>query len=147
MTASCGSCSLCCTLLGVPDIGKAPRMRCWNTTVHGGCKVHGVDKPQACVQFSCLWLSSQEREAPMPRHLRPDQCHVVLGPQDRADDTLLYVQVDPAHPTAWKAGEIGAYIQDLLDKGARLEVIVDEDRLPLGGEGVPVSAAQMCVST
>ena len=133
MPLNCGACSLCCTLLGVPDIGKAPRTRCWNTTVHGGCSVHGPEKPQACVSFSCVWLESQNRSDSMPRSMRPDLSHVVLGPQDRDDNTLLYVQVDPAYPSAWKQGEIGQYIQERLDRGAKLEVIVDEERVALGG--------------
>lgn len=131
----CGACSLCCSLLGVPDIGKPARMRCWHTTVHGGCAVH-ADKGSdpnllACSQFKCVWLASQDREDRLPRSLRPDQCHVVLGPQDRNDDTLLYVQVDPAYPSAWKKGLIASYLSERVARGAKLEIIIDETRTML----------------
>lgn len=132
----CGSCSACCTLLGVPDIGKAPRMRCWHTTMHGGCAIHGeATKPSACKSFKCLWLASQERPDAMPRSMRPDLSHVVLGPQDKEDSTLIYVQVDAAYPKAWREGEIGEHIQGILAKGLKVEILVGEERLMFGDEG------------
>lgn len=147
MNQGCGSCSLCCTLLGVPDIGKAPRMRCWHTTVHGGCAVHGQKasdpKLMACEQFECVWLASQKRPDAMPRSMRPDQSHVVLGPQDKSDPTLLYIQVDPGNPQAWKQGEMGEYIQQILDRGAKVEIIVDEERLELGRDGGSVEGRSL----
>lgn len=137
MTADCGACNLCCFVLGVPDIHKPARMWCEWTTVHGGC-ARQADKASdesllACAQFECLWLQSQQREGvpTWPRTLRPDQSHVVFGPQDREDALLLFVHVDPRHPKAWKEPAIQARIQEILDGGGKVEVSVGERKISL----------------
>lgn len=130
---SCGACNLCCKLLEVKDIGKPARMSCWWTTVHGGCFRHSekATAPElaACHQWECVWLNSQKHEdvsLRQPRHLRPDMTHVVLGPQDPEDRTLLYVNVDPDHPSAWKKGPIATYLQQIVERGGKLEIIVGD---------------------
>lgn len=100
--------------------------------MHGGCARHAEKDSdpalQACAQFECLWLQSQRREdvPTWPRTLRPDQCHVVFGPQDREDEFLLFVHVDPRHPKAWRTPDIQARIQGILDGGGRVEVHVGD---------------------
>lgn len=135
----CGSCNLCCKLLAVPDISKPARMLCWHTGIHGGCAVHKEKATDpsllACAQFKCVWLESQEHPEPekrLPRHMRPDFTHVVMGPQDRNDPLLLYVQVDPDFPSAWHAPEMAAYLQQAVDKGCKVEVVIDEVRIEFG---------------
>jgi len=143
MPLGCGACNLCCKLLGVPDINKPARMLCWWTGVHGGCARHAEKHtdPQllACAQFKCLWLESQTHEDQtkrMPRHLRPDLSHVVIGPPDRNDDTLAYVQVDPDYPRSWQAPEIKSYLDGIISRGGKLEVIIGDDvRVELGVDG------------
>jgi hypothetical protein len=61
-------------------------------------------------------------------------CHVVLGPFDRDDPHLLYVQVDPAYPNAWRGPHVQAYLTETLSKGAKVEVIIDEVRFRWDGE-------------
>lgn len=133
--ADCGACNLCCTLLGVPDIQKPARMACQWTSIHGGCSRHHEKDTApdlgACKAFKCLWLVSQDREDPLPRYMRPDQCHVVLGPADREDPTLIYVQVDDAFSDSWKKPPISDYLQGILDRGGKVEIILGEDRFPL----------------
>ena len=133
----CGSCNLCCTLLGVPDINKPARMTCWWTTVHGGCQRQGEKATDpaltACAQFECVWLESQKLDEAkvMPRMWRPDMTGVVLGPKDRDDETLLFVQVDPSRPTAWREEPILSLLNGILDRGGKLEIIVGETHLRL----------------
>jgi uncharacterized protein len=135
---SCGACNLCCKVLHVPDINKPSGTLCWWTGVHGGCQRHAEKEtaPElaACAQWRCVWLDSQNHENPLARqgrHMRPDQVHVVLGPQDRDDPGLLYVQVDPAYPQAWQEEPISSYLTDLVATGARLEVIIGQVRFNL----------------
>jgi hypothetical protein len=147
--ADCGACNLCCKLLAVPDIGKPARMLCWHTGLHGGCAVHREKetdpKLTACHQWKCVWLASQGLEDETKRGsrmLRPDMCHVVLGPFDRDDPHLLYVQVDPAYSAAWKNSHVQAYLSEVISKGARIEVIIDEVRFRWDGERcMPVEEA------
>jgi len=134
MSYSCGACNLCCKVLHVPDIGKPANMTCWWTTIHGGC-LRQADKAtapelQACAQWKCLWLESQAHENEafrQPYHLRPDKTHVVLGPQDRDDETLLYVHVDPAHADAWREPGVAAILNDIISRGGRLCIYVGEN--------------------
>lgn len=153
MPRSCGSCNLCCKLLGVPDIGKPSGMTCWWTTIHGGCKRH-EEKPDpakvtyneetstysldsestgkdlnllACAQFRCLWLESQNEVDPshrQPRIMRPDITHVVIGPQDPKDETLLYIQVDPSFPDAWRQDPVATFLNDILADEGKIEVMM-----------------------
>ena len=141
--ADCGACNLCCKLLQVPDINKPARMLCWWTDIHGGCQRHKEKETdpslQACRQFKCVWLASQDHEDETKRgkrFMRPDQTHVVFGPFDREDPLLLYVQVDPEHPSAWKEPHVSAYLEEILSKGAKVEIIIDEIRIRFPEEGM-----------
>src|SRR5215471_2066026 len=108
-------------------------MLCWWTGVHGGCQ-RQADKDTdpsllACAQFKCLWLESQYREEPefkLPRVMRPDQCHVMFGPQDREDNTLIYVHIDPEYPDAWREPEIVDYLDGIVSRGGKIEMILGE---------------------
>jgi hypothetical protein len=157
---SCGSCNFCCTFLRVPDIGKPSGTTCWWTTVHGGCQ-RQAEKPDpehvryddetgmfslqpgqegksldllACAQFRCLWLDSQQSADPglrHQRHMRPDMSHVMLGPQAVEDERLLYVHVDPAHQDAWRSEPIASYLNDILQRGGRIELNIGNIRYEL----------------
>jgi hypothetical protein len=136
---SCGACNVCCKLLQVPDIEKPARMLCWWTSVHGGCQRQAEKDTDpnllACKQFQCLWLASQFREDAgdkLPRSMRPDQTHVMFGPQDREDSTLIYVHVDPEYPDAWQDSRIQDYLNSILSRGGKVEMIIGETRFMLG---------------
>lgn len=144
--AGCGACNKCCLLLGVPDIKKPAHMLCWHTGLHGGCAVHkekGSDPTlQACAQFRCMWLESQdlEEEKQFPRSMRPDQCFVMFGPSKSPDDTLLFVHVDPARPDAWKEPAIQNYLAGVLERGGQLKIIIGDKEIELNN----VTGASAC---
>lgn len=149
MTASCGACNLCCKLLGVPDINKPSQMLCWWTGLHGGCSRQsektGPDADPslaACAQFECVWLASQKSEGFLPRYLRPDICHVVLGPQDPKQDQLLYVQVDPKYATAWREEGVLEYLSGASARGWRIEIIIDEVRIEFAAGALSMPLAE-----
>src|SRR5260221_13507142 len=116
----CGACNLCCRLLEIKDLGKPSQMLCWHTGLHGGCAVQ-AEKPTdpkllACHQFKCVWLASQDLEnlaGRGARQMRPDQIHVLFGPYDRDDPTLLYVHVDPAYKDAWLSPSVRTYMDEV----------------------------------
>lgn len=148
----CGSCNLCCTLLGVPDIGKPIGMTCWWTGPHGGCSRQN-DKPlvaadlsvdtsdpskdqtlAACAQFRCVWLESQshpDEMKVMPRILRPDMCHVVMGPPDKDNSKLLHVHVDPDHAGSWKEGLIYDHLQGILTSGCEISLSIGDSKVEM----------------
>src|SRR5215469_417936 len=134
---SCGSCNLCCTLLQIPDLMKPALMRCWHTGLHGGCAVHDQKstdpKLKACEQFMCVWLASQTLDDPTMRGnraMRPDQCHVLLGPMDRDDPKLLYVHVDPNYKSAWREPYMTQYLNSIVEKGGRAVIVIGDQHFP-----------------
>lgn len=140
----CGSCNLCCTLLRIDMLGKPAQMTCWHTTIHGGCAVHDQKATDptlaACHQFRCIWLESQYLDdddelgrTRAGRDMRPDQTHVVLGPPDPTDPKHLYVNVDPAHRTAWRAPKVMAYLDEVVSKGGTITVIVGDQHFEYHG--------------
>ena len=67
----CGTCTVCCTALGVPELEKKPRVAC----VHDSGKNCSIYKtrPQSCQDYVCLWL-----QGAMPTYARPDRFGVLF---------------------------------------------------------------------
>lgn len=72
---SCGTCTACCTVLGVAEISKAVGEPC--PMLRGEGEGHGCqsyeNRPPSCQDWSCLWLRGVLNGAD-----RPDRVGVVL---------------------------------------------------------------------
>jgi len=72
----CGSCTACCTIIGVKELNKER----WTKCVHeaGCCEIY-EDRPQSCRSFHCMWLSGyiegDERR-------RPDNLGIIFVQSD-----------------------------------------------------------------
>ena len=77
---SCGTCTFCCTQVGVRELGKPKGIKCRHETESQGCAIY-PERPKSCRMFNCLWLVSRQWKIPLPDWLRPDKCKtvVVLG--------------------------------------------------------------------
>jgi len=133
MPKDCGACNLCCTVLQVADIGKPAGMTCWNTCVHGGCKVQAEkatrEDLRACADFECIWLQSQSRGSDAwARSSRPDQIHVMFWTPDRQNPSLLFANVDTRFPNAWREPLPMRYIEEMNARGVTVEIIVGDRR-------------------
>ena len=76
--SKCGACTMCCTVLAVPEINKLENVRCKYLT-EKGCGIYET-RPLACKQFECLWLSTRLDPVPpitMPAATRPDRSKVI----------------------------------------------------------------------
>lgn len=69
----CGSCTACCTVLGVKEPDKPPHTACVHLT-GSGCGQYET-RPRNCRRWSCLWAQGQLAEDP---GLRPDRLGLVL---------------------------------------------------------------------
>jgi hypothetical protein len=69
----CGSCTACCTVLGVKDLRKDDYTKCQHECA-GGCGIYD-SRPKECRTYECLWLASSNDA---PEGLRPDKLGVIL---------------------------------------------------------------------
>jgi hypothetical protein len=92
---SCGSCSLCCKVMGIDELDKPAGAWCQHFKAGVGCCIHG-SHPPTCQGFRCMWLISPT----MPDQVRPDRCKVVLTLE--GGDANIVAHADPADPSAWR---------------------------------------------
>ncbi len=52
---SCGTCSLCCTILRVDELAKPAGRDCVHQRGQDGCAIHAT-RPPICRAYRCLWL-------------------------------------------------------------------------------------------
>lgn len=62
---SCGSCSLCCTVLRVDELAKPAGRDCIQQRADGGCAIHAT-RPTICRAYHCLWLQGGLEEDERP---------------------------------------------------------------------------------
>ncbi len=76
----CGSCTACCTVLGVPEIGKDTYEACAHLC-GAGCGIY-ADRPASCRTFECQWLRGVlEVDGTIDTDMRPDSCGVIFDYQ------------------------------------------------------------------
>jgi uncharacterized cysteine cluster protein YcgN (CxxCxxCC family) len=122
---SCGDCGLCCKLMGVEAIAKDAGRWCGHFRKGGGgCGIY-ADRPQACRDFACMWLTSDRLDDAW----KPNKAHLILHTDQ--DGRRLNVVVDPADPTAWKREPYYARIKAMsarAEDGYELMVCVGQRR-------------------
>lgn len=69
MKSLCGSCTFCCTALGVEKLKKPPWQKCEHAS--RGCGIY-AQRPNSCQIFECVYVQDQQRDKVMPRSMRPD---------------------------------------------------------------------------
>jgi hypothetical protein len=97
---SCGSCSLCCRLLDVPEIGKPEDDWCQHCRPgHGGCAIYD-QRPAICRGFACQWLISNVLDDAW----FPAKAKIVVDIYDSPEGgmPLLRFHVDPRFPNRWR---------------------------------------------
>jgi hypothetical protein len=94
-TRSCGSCTLCCKLFPVPDLGKPSGQWCQHIAQGKGCGIHET-RPSACRAFWCQWIENEE----LGPEWKPEVSKFVLSIYPGSNS--LVVTVDPASPVSWR---------------------------------------------
>jgi hypothetical protein len=88
----CGSCSACCTLLEVTDVGKPANEWCKHCDAGKGCTIYD-DRPQMCRSFSCAWLQGH-----LDDEWYPERAGMVV----HFSQDAVNVQVDSSYPDRWR---------------------------------------------
>jgi hypothetical protein len=129
----CGSCTLCCKLLGIPELDKPQDLWCKHCAVGTGCRIY-ENRPASCRNFECLWLQSQKEAKPLPPALRPDKSKMVLTFSQDRKDVMGYC--DPSAPHAWKEAAMFRLLDVISRQGQRVmfgnsrdHFVLDEGRV------------------
>ena len=69
----CGTCTACCTALGVEALDKDVTQPCRHV-VDSKCGIYNDGRPAVCVEFKCAWLMGR-----FDSTWRPDRTGIVLG--------------------------------------------------------------------
>lgn len=95
-TRSCGTCSLCCKVLPVPELAKKAGSWCSHVVQGRGCAIH-TTRPGQCRSFSCRWLENTG----LGPEWKPERSKFVL--YSEAEGQRLIAVCDPGTPGAWRA--------------------------------------------
>ena len=101
---SCGTCTLCCKLLGITEIEKPAWEWCSHCAPGRGCTIYET-RPPSCREFECQWLCEPE----LPESLKPERSKVMLT---GAAGPILNAYCDPGHPMAWKREPMYSLLQE-----------------------------------
>ena len=113
MANECGTCTLCCKLIGVEELNKYPGKWCKHCTPGKGCNIY-TDRPQSCRNFECGYISAGNLPSNLSVNYRPDHCHfIITGESKELDATIIHV--DPNYPNAMKSHEGKHILQSLAN--------------------------------
>ena len=110
----CGSCTACCTVMGVPEIGKGTYEACRHLC-EAGCGIY-ADRPGSCRTFSCQWLrGTLEVDGTVDAGLRPDACGVIFDyqPESAFGEAFTAWEVEPG---ASAGGPARAIVEGLAER-------------------------------
>ncbi len=124
MEGSCGTCTMCCKLLGIKELEKKPGEWCGHCAVGKGCKIYH-DRPPSCREYQCAYLMGFDQGIIPPLAMRPDKSRVVISPgMGTANDgtEIVTVHVDPGFRDNWKKEPVYGMLVRLALSGAKIVI-------------------------
>lgn len=119
--AECGTCSLCCKVLGISDLTPPKPPGKWCSYAKPGsdraCTIY-EQRPASCRDFECGWLANDG--AP---ELRPDRIHLTITGESKKMDAYI-VHVDPGYPGAENSEPARIMLQNLMQHGRYKNAII-----------------------
>jgi hypothetical protein len=156
----CGSCSMCCKIMTVPDFAGKPDPHDWcQHAIHapktgvkdtlvggcGGCAIY-PQRPDNCRDFHCMWLLDQR----IPDYWFPAKSKIVISPhladvvtladgRKRPGEAYIAFIVDPAYPNRWREEPwfsdlkkmAKAGLTGLLGQKWTSVVLIGDERIPI----------------
>jgi uncharacterized protein len=117
----CGPCTVCCTELKIPQLGKEARVPCQHLA-SSGCGIY-AGRPQVCREFLCGWRLFEE----MGDDWRPDLSGVMA------------LRWSPAElPAAWKTAPYGVHLLVIGGEAAVLRPAFIDYVARTMARGIPV---------
>ena len=108
----CGSCTLCCKLLGIKEIDKKEWTWCKHCNPGRGCGIYD-SRPPSCQKFYCGYRQSID----ISEEWFPARSHMVL----RAQGIGIVCYVDPGYPDAWKQQPYHAALRAWARRATNME--------------------------
>lgn len=131
MTNKCGTCTLCCKLLRIPELDKPVNKWC-NLVQLGkppdykrGCSIYET-RPESCRVYECAYLTYLQTAEPLPEYCRPDNLHIVFSAA--ASLKFITAHVDPTYPDAWKTPRTRALIDTFVEEIRPVLIIISEEQ-------------------
>jgi hypothetical protein len=93
---SCGSCSMCCRLLDVPEVKQRDKWCPHCRPGRGGCSIYET-RPQTCRAYTCMWLLGLFGDEWFPAKSK-----IVVDFNIIEDEVCLRIHVDPTTPERWR---------------------------------------------
>jgi hypothetical protein len=103
----CGSCSACCTVIGVHEIEKGMYETCEHVC-EAGCAIY-AERPGSCQTFECQWMRGVlEVDGAIDIEMRPDACGVMLDyqPDTAFGEVFTAWEVEPGASASGHARSI-----------------------------------------
>jgi hypothetical protein len=92
---ACGTCTLCCKVVGVPELAKAAGEWCRHCRPGKGCGIHAT-RPIVCRGFYCEWMICRG----LGPEWKPEKAKFALFKTNGG--RRLTAHVDPGYPSAWR---------------------------------------------
>lgn len=94
-TRGCGTCTLCCKVLGVESVGKEKGQWCAHCRVGKGCSIY-ADRPDDCRAFNCVYVASEA----LGEHWFPARAKMIVC--SNPEVARLEIHVDEGRVNAWR---------------------------------------------
>lgn len=120
--AECGSCTMCCKLLGVEELKKPAFQWCQHCAVGKGCRIY-ADRPPTCAEYECLYRTAPAGTKLSDPALRPDRCKVVIA--GTTNPHVISAHVDPGYRDAWQKEPVYTLLKNLAEGGIRVVITWD----------------------
>ena len=116
---SCGSCALCCKLIGCIELNKPMGQWCPHCLKSSGCSIYDT-RPNECRSFNCEWLTS----ANFGDEWQPIRSKMVICHMRESGTSKLVFHVDPGSPLSWKNEPYYRQLKRLARNGLEYNGIV-----------------------
>ncbi len=138
---SCGTCTMCCKVLQIEDLGKPAGKWCIHAKPGQGCGIY-ASRPGVCRDYYCEWMLDG-RYGP---EWKPDTAKFAVSPL--TGNINLLIAVDPNFPNAWRREpyhtQIRAWVKTceamgkfvMIRTGSRCLALLPDKEVDLGAVGV-----------
>ena len=109
---ACGTCSLCCKVVGVEELKKPIGAWCPHCVRGNGCAIYDA-RPPSCRKFHCQWLLAEG----LGPEWKPERAKFALLKSDGGHHLTAFV--DPGFPSAWRRSPYYENLKQWATDGVR----------------------------